>query len=209
MSASEMGWRAVDVTRRQTWSRNQVAPGSVFPNPPAFRSAVGSGGSPRRFDAVLPAGTVTRVPADAAAPVIAAAAGILAGEWSILGVPRKDIASPEWFLDPVTSIKAPQAEYCFRHRSPPRGSDGQRQAGVGAVPDAPHHGAGRGLCPVGRRLLRRSGGRSARVLVGGQPFSVRDQLDERDRARSAAHRMGMDPPAAGGVAWRCRAIRGQ
>ncbi len=54
------------------------------------------------------------MPADAAAPVIAAAAGILAGEWSILGVPRKDIASPEWFLDPVTSIKAPQAEYCFR-----------------------------------------------------------------------------------------------
>ena len=31
-----------------------------------------------------------------------------------LGVPREDIAAPDWFFDPVTSIKAPQAEYCFR-----------------------------------------------------------------------------------------------
>jgi Heparinase II/III N-terminus len=116
MSASEMGWRAVDVARRQAWSRNQAAPGSPFPAPPGRRSSGGSGASKAapRFEAILPEGTLARVPGDSAAPVIAAAAGILAGEWSILGVPRKDIVSPDWFFDPVTSIRAPQAEYCFR-----------------------------------------------------------------------------------------------
>jgi hypothetical protein len=46
--------------------------------------------------------------------LIAAADEILAGRWTVLGVTRRDLAEPDWFLDPVTGKRAPQARYCFR-----------------------------------------------------------------------------------------------
>jgi hypothetical protein len=105
MSPSEMGWRAVDLGRQQVWSRRQITPGSPFPAPPSH---------PLHFEAVLPSGAVDAVPAAAAEALIAAADAILAGRWTILGAPRKDIAEPHWFHDPLTGVRAPQVTYCFR-----------------------------------------------------------------------------------------------
>ena len=44
---------------------------------------------------------------------------ILAGQWQLLGVVRRDMENPDWFFDPVTGTRAPQADYCFKvdHRS--------------------------------------------------------------------------------------------
>ncbi len=105
MSPSEMGWRTVDLGRQQVWARRQITPGSPFPVVSPL---------PHHFDAVLPSGAVAAVPAVAVEELITAADAILAGRWTILGVPRKDIAEPDWFHDPVTGVRAPQATYCFR-----------------------------------------------------------------------------------------------
>jgi Heparinase II/III-like protein/Heparinase II/III N-terminus len=105
MSPSEMGWRTVDLGRQQVWARRQITPGSPVPVASPL---------PRHFDAVLPSGAAGAVPPAAAEELIAVADAILAGRWTILGVPRKDIAEPDWFHDPVTGIRAPQATYCFR-----------------------------------------------------------------------------------------------
>jgi hypothetical protein len=35
------------------------------------------------------------------------------GRWDVLGVTRQDMVAPDWFLDPLTGRRAPQAEYCF------------------------------------------------------------------------------------------------
>ncbi len=54
------------------------------------------------------------MPAAARVEVIEAAEEILAGRWTVLGQPRKDIDEPDWFFDPVTGKRAPESEYCFR-----------------------------------------------------------------------------------------------
>jgi hypothetical protein len=53
------------------------------------------------------------VPAEAAAPLIRAADEILAGRWEVLGVVRPDMVAPDWFLDPLSGRRAPQAAYSF------------------------------------------------------------------------------------------------
>jgi hypothetical protein len=45
---------------------------------------------------------------------VAAAERLLAGDYEFLGVPRPDIVDPDWFLDPVTSRRAPQNVLAFR-----------------------------------------------------------------------------------------------
>ena len=59
------------------------------------------------------------VPDDARQRVIAAADEILAGQWQLLGVVRRDMEDPDWFFDPITGTRAPQTDYCFKvdHRS--------------------------------------------------------------------------------------------
>lgn len=117
MSPSEVAWRGADFARRVTWARRRVAPGAVEWSAEQRRHlgqlprALGTG---PRFEATLDAGAIARVPAEASARVIAAGDDILAGRYSILGVVRKDLQDPDWFLDPVTGRRAPQAEYCFR-----------------------------------------------------------------------------------------------
>jgi hypothetical protein len=51
--------------------------------------------------------------------VTAGADRLLAGWGTVLGVPRTDLASPDWFLDPVTGRRAPSTELAFRidHRN--------------------------------------------------------------------------------------------
>ncbi len=54
------------------------------------------------------------VPGAEAAALVAAAEGILAGEWRMLGMVRTDMAEPNWFRDPETGVEAPSRAFTFR-----------------------------------------------------------------------------------------------
>ncbi len=113
MSPSEVGWRLSDHARQRAWTRKQVPPGTPSPRswvrPPRWRR-----GEQPIFRATLPPGALSEVPDEARRATLAAAEQLLAGHWEILGRVRDDLADPDWFLDPVTGRRAPQAEYCFR-----------------------------------------------------------------------------------------------
>jgi hypothetical protein len=66
-----------------------------------------------RFESSLPAGALDAVPADDVRRLVRTADEILAGRWDVLGVTRPDMVAPDWFLDPLSGRRAPQAEYCF------------------------------------------------------------------------------------------------
>jgi hypothetical protein len=53
------------------------------------------------------------VPADEVRRLLRTADEVLAGRWDVLGVTRQDMVAPDWFLDPLTGRRAPQADYCF------------------------------------------------------------------------------------------------
>jgi hypothetical protein len=106
MSASEVGYRALDAGRRRAWARRQVLPGAT-PAPPAADAN-------RQAGPPLPAGTRDRVSPAAASALVAAADRVLAGEWTVLGVARPDSADPDWFADPVTGRRAPAGRLAFR-----------------------------------------------------------------------------------------------
>lgn len=109
MSPQELLWRSADALRQRAWQKNQVPPDRVGPR------LVGT----PRFESPLPAGALDAVPADDVRRLIRAADEILAGRWDVLGVTRRDMVAPDWFLDPLSGRRAPQAEYCFsiNHRS--------------------------------------------------------------------------------------------
>ncbi|HYY18535.1 MAG TPA: heparinase II/III family protein, partial [Streptosporangiaceae bacterium] len=111
MSPAEVAWRARDQAVQLAWSRRQVKRGER----PAALSAAG----PRAFTDLLPAGTAAQVPEAARAAILAAAGRLMRGEWEVLGVPRTDLAEPDWFLDPVTGRRSEPDRYAFRinHRS--------------------------------------------------------------------------------------------
>jgi hypothetical protein len=46
--------------------------------------------------------------------VVRAADKVLAGTWSVFGIPRTDSADPDWFFDPRTGRRAPDRELAFR-----------------------------------------------------------------------------------------------
>lgn len=114
MSGPEVVFRARDQALKAAWSRRQVRPGQE-----GSIEAVGALPAPRRFSARLPPGTAATVPTPAREALVATADVLLEGRWQVLGVERKDMAAPDWFLDPVTGRRAPQDPYCFRidHRS--------------------------------------------------------------------------------------------
>ena len=72
-----------------------------------------------RFESPLPARALEAVPADDARRLLRTADEIMAGRWDVLGVTREDMVAPDWFLDPLSGRRAPQAEYCFsiNHRN--------------------------------------------------------------------------------------------
>ncbi len=107
MSPGEAAGRAADVARRTAWARRQVAPGEEAPLPPGLRDV-------RRLATPLPPAAREEVPDETRAAVVDAARRLLAGEWSLLGTPREDIVSPDWFADPVTGRSAPQNRLSFR-----------------------------------------------------------------------------------------------
>lgn len=106
MSASEVGWRALDATRRCVYARRRVRHGDPPRAVPDLRPE-------RIFAAPLPESARERVPADAAAALLRAADSVLAGTWTVFGVPRPDSADPDWFYDPVTGRRAPDRRPAF------------------------------------------------------------------------------------------------
>jgi hypothetical protein len=107
MSLGEITGRGADHARKTAWVRRQVLPGKASGLPRGLSED-------RRFPTPLPADTRTHVSEEARDAVVAAARRLLAGEWTLLGTPRPDIADPDWFLDPVTGRRAPQEQYAFR-----------------------------------------------------------------------------------------------
>jgi hypothetical protein len=106
MSPSEVGLRALDESRRRLWARRQVRPGTVPPPAAGLRPG-------RSFGPVLPPEVRAEVTPETAAAVVAAAERVLAGTWTVFGVPRPDSAAPDWFLDPVTGRRSPDTRFAF------------------------------------------------------------------------------------------------
>ncbi|MFF6998951.1 alginate lyase family protein [Streptomyces sp. NPDC008313] len=98
MGPREVGGRVGDTVRRRRW---RSAP------PPDCPGVTGA-----RFTAVLPAGTVSAVPPDAAKRLVAEADRLMAGHATYFGVDRDDLADPDWWFDPRTGRRAP-AGYAF------------------------------------------------------------------------------------------------
>jgi hypothetical protein len=114
MSPTEVAWRARDQVFRAAWSVRQVRPAQIAALP-AMPLTAGQ----REFTTLLPAGTPDAVPADARACIVEAADRLLRGEWEVLSVVRTDLATPDWFRDPVTGRRSDPGRYAFRidHRS--------------------------------------------------------------------------------------------
>jgi hypothetical protein len=112
MSPVEMAWRGRDAMLQVIWSGRQVRREQTTAE---VKTLPGE----RPFTAVLGADTAARVPADARAAVLTAAAELMAGRWEMLGTVRRDMLAPDWFHDPVTGHQAPADRYSFRinHRS--------------------------------------------------------------------------------------------
>lgn len=108
MSAGEMLHRVRDRGRQSLWASRQVRPGAGLP---AVVPGLLTG---RTFAATLPRETRDEVPPDVAAVLVRSADRLLAGDHSLLGMPRPDIAEPDWFHDVVTGRRAPQDLYAFR-----------------------------------------------------------------------------------------------
>ncbi len=119
MSPREVAWRGSDQARKWAWARQQVRPGVDGEWLNGARPLDASAVAPaplveRHFRAVLPGGAAREVPLHAREATVAAAERLLKGHWDLLGVERNDMESPDWFFDPITARRAPQAEYCFR-----------------------------------------------------------------------------------------------
>ncbi|MEV7866582.1 alginate lyase family protein [Streptomyces sp. NPDC088124] len=93
MGPREVGGRAGDAVRRRRWR-------SALPECPEVTGA--------RFTAVLPEGTLTAVPPDAAKRLVAEADRLMAGHGGYFGVDRDDLADPDWTYDPRTGRRAPR-----------------------------------------------------------------------------------------------------
>ncbi len=106
MSLSEVAWRVHDETRLLYWALRQDRPGAL---PGTRRPRTGQG-----FTSVVPPGARSAVPAGVREGLVAAAAPLLEGRWEFLGVWRTDLATPDWYLDPITGRRAPQDKRSFR-----------------------------------------------------------------------------------------------
>lgn len=97
MGPQEIAGRVSDTVRRRRWR-------SAPPDCPSVTGA--------RFTAVLPAGALSAVPADAAKRLVAEADRLMDGHAEFFGVVRDDMADPDWWRDPKTGRRAP-AGYAF------------------------------------------------------------------------------------------------
>lgn len=113
MSPAEIAWRGRDKAIQAVWTGRQVSRDQLVSQPALVLSGQ------RRFTAVLPADTPTRVASTARTAVLASADRLLQGEWEMLGAIRTDLVQPDWFYDQLTGRRAPTTRYAFRinHRS--------------------------------------------------------------------------------------------
>ena len=111
-------WRSSDVVWQRAWRVRQVTNTAKAPRyltrfaRDRYRVEPKLSGTPR-FESPLPAGVLDAVPADEVGRLLGSADEILAGRWDVLGVTRHDMIAPDWFLDPLSGRRAPQAQYCF------------------------------------------------------------------------------------------------
>ncbi len=107
MTAEEILARAGDRMRQVRWADRQVRPGDAWLPVGALL--------PRRGIVSPVAGAArAHLAPEAAHRLDAAAQRLVVGEWEVLGVPRPDVADPDWFLDPVTGLHAPSSPLAFR-----------------------------------------------------------------------------------------------
>ena len=123
MSPQEVLWRSSDVLRQTAWRLRRV-PTATAPRHLTRFARDGYRVKPKlakppRFASPLPTGVLAAVPVDDKRRLLRTADEILAGRWDALGVTRQDMVAPDWFLDPLSGRRAPQAEYCFsiNHRN--------------------------------------------------------------------------------------------
>jgi hypothetical protein len=106
MSPAEIRGRLADAWVKQRWRARQVRPGEPDPLPvpasiPAFASPV----EPAQAAAL---------PAEARVRLLQSADAALAGRFRFFDRERADLApDPDWFLDPRTGRRAPDATYAF------------------------------------------------------------------------------------------------
>ena len=118
MSPQEVLWRSSDVLRQRAWRLKQVPPPATAPRHLTRFARDEYRGKPKlakapRFESPLPAVALDAVPANDLRGLLRTADEVLAGRWDVLGVTRQDMVAPDWFLDPLSGRRAPQAEYCF------------------------------------------------------------------------------------------------
>jgi hypothetical protein len=107
MGPREIAGRTTDAVRKRTW-RHSV--GNGVDNSVDDRA---NWLPERRFAAVLPGGAVAGVPATARARLLATAERLMDGHAEYFGVPRDDMADPDWSYDPKTGRRAPADRYAF------------------------------------------------------------------------------------------------
>jgi hypothetical protein len=106
MSPPEVAQRSRAYVRQKKWSTRQVRPGSSAPSPAGMCNEL-------RNPVGLHEAARDPVPTRVRAAVQDAADQVLAGTWPVLGVPRDDLADPDWFRDPVTGHSAPREDFAF------------------------------------------------------------------------------------------------
>ena len=99
MGPAEVVGRARSAVVVRQWRR-------ALPTPPDWPSHP-------RFTAVLPAGTLGKVSAEASKRLLATADELMAGRAEYFGVERDDMVSPDWAFDPKTGRRAPSDVYAF------------------------------------------------------------------------------------------------
>jgi hypothetical protein len=107
MTPEEVIVRVGDHLRQVRWAERQVRPGDAWLPAGALlpRPAIASPVARAARAHIAPA---------AARRLVAAADRLLAGDWEVLGTPRPDVVDPDWFRDPVTGTRAPDAALAFR-----------------------------------------------------------------------------------------------
>ena len=118
MSPQEVLWRSSDVLRHRAWRLRQIPVAAPASRNPAGLVRIDYRAKPRlvtvrRFASRLPAEALDVMPANQVHELVRAADEILAGRFEVLGVTRQDMVAPDWFADPLSGRRAPQAEYCF------------------------------------------------------------------------------------------------
>lgn len=112
MAPGEVAGRLDDRLRQELWTlRWRRGLGTTTPCPT---------GHPRRLGGPLVGGALADLPSERRADLLAAAEELLNGRWNVLGYTRTDLGHPEWFFDPVSGRRYPEARCAFRidYRNP-------------------------------------------------------------------------------------------